>query len=491
MALFKLDLPAGVYSNGTEYESVGRWNSANLVRWQNNSIRPVGGWVTRVANVVDEAPRAAHAWLDNSHDPHLALGTYNQLYTINYDGTATDITPTGFTAGQDSAAENISYGGKAFGTGSYGVTRPTNGVVLEATTWQLDNWGEYLIGCSVDDGKLYEWDLVSAQAAQIANSPIGCVGIIATEERFIFALGAGGNPRKIAWCDRENNTDWTPAATNEAGDFELQTDGELMCGARIRGRTLLLTTRDAHIATYAGPPTVYGFERVGSSCGIATRKGLVSVGEGAFWMGRNNFFAFNGSSVAVIKCEVLDYVFNNINYQQISKSFGVHNGRFGEVWWFYPSANSTENDRYVIYDYQENIWSVGELDRTAGVDSGVFTTPVWFDSGGNSYNHETGNSHGGVQPWLESGPINIADGENIMHLTQLIPDELNQGDVTAIIKTRFYPNGQERQYGPYSMSNPTSLRATGRQIRIRFTGDKYSDWRIGKMRLNVEQGGKR
>jgi hypothetical protein len=490
MALIKLELPAGIYSNGTDYESSGRWNSANLVRWQNNSIRPVGGWVTRVANVVDGAPRAAHAWLDNSHDPHLAVGTYNELYAINYDGTAIDITPSGFTAGQDSAAENIAYGGKAFGTGDYGVTRPTDGVVLEATTWQLDNWGEYLIGCSVDDGKLYEWPLTGI-AAQIANSPIDCVGIIATEERFIFALGAGGNPRKVAWCDRENNTDWTPAATNEAGDFELQTDGELMCGARIRGRTLLLTTTDAHIATYAGPPTVYGFERVGTSCGTATRKGLVAVGEGAFWMGVNNFFVFNGSGVTVIKCDVLDYVFNDINRQQISKSFGVHNGRFGEVWWFYPSADSTENNRYVIYDYQENIWSVGQLDRTSGIDSGVFTTPVWFDHNGNSYNHEIGNDYSGNQPYLESGPINIANGDNVMHLTQMIPDELNQGDVTAIIKTRFYPNGEEREYGPYSMSNPTSLRATGRQIRVRFTGSEHTNWRIGKMRLNVEQGGKR
>ena len=134
MALIKLELPAGIYSNGTDYESSGRWNNANLVRWQNNSIRPVGGWVTRVSDVTTDTPRAAHAWLDNSHDPHLAVATNSELYAISYNGTVSDITPSGFSSGSNDASENISYGGKAFGTGDYGVTRPTDGVVLEATT---------------------------------------------------------------------------------------------------------------------------------------------------------------------------------------------------------------------------------------------------------------------------------------------------------------------------------------------------------------------
>ena len=491
MAFVKLELPAGIYDHGTDYESTGRWRDSNLVRWQGKTIQPVGGWVSRVAGVIDEAPRAAHAWLDNSHDPHLAVGAYNELYSINYDGTATDITPVGFTVGSNDAAENIAYGGKAFGTGSYGVTRPTDGVVLEATTWSLDNWGEYLIGCSVDDGKLYEWDLVAANAYQITNSPVDCVGLIATSERFLFALGAGGNPRKVQWCDREDNTLWTPAATNEAGDFELQTDGEIMCGLRVRGRTLILTTRDAHLATYAGPPTVYGFERIGTSCGVTSRKSAVAVGEGAFWMGRQNFFYFNGSSVEPLKCDVMDRVFYNMNIQQISKSFAVHNGQFNEIWWFYPSADSIENDRYVFFDYKEGHWGVGSMNRTSGVDAGVFTTPVWFDSDGNSYNHEIGHAFDGDEAFIESGPINIGAGDNVMHITQIIPDELNTGDVNAIIKSRFYPNGDERSYGPYEMTSPTSLRVTGRQTRIRLTGKDYKNWRIGTFRIDVQQGGKR
>jgi hypothetical protein len=490
MALVKLEFPPGVYSHGTEYEATGRWHDSNLVRWQGKSIQPVGGWTTRVASVVSEAPRACHAWLDNSRDPYIAIGTYNKLYSITYSNTASDITPTGLVVGVDTAAENLSFGGKAFGTGFYGVERPSDGVVQEVTTWTLDNWGQNLVGCSTADGKLYEWPLAGL-AAQIANSPANCTSLIATAERFLFAIAADGNPRKLAWSDREDNTTWTAAATNEAGDFELQTDGELMMGIKIRGRTLFLTTRDAHLATYSGPPTVWGFENVGTSCGVISRHAAASIGDGAFWMGRQNFFFFNGSSVQALPCEVMDHVFTNINRQQMSKTYCVHNGRFNEIWWFYPSGASVENDRYVVYDYAESHWSIGVLDRTCGVDSGVFTRPIWFDNGATAYNHETGNAYDGNQPYVESGPVNIGSGDNVMHVNQLIPDELVQGEVTATFKTRFYPNTTERSYGPYSMSSPTSVRMTGRQIKVRFTGTEYKNWRIGTMRVDVTQGGKR
>jgi len=490
MALVKLELPPGVFNHGTDYESSGRWNKSNLIRWRDNSLRPVGGWVDRASALTNNSPRSSHAWVDNSYDPHYALGAYDQLIEVSAGGIVDDITPTGFTTGYNDAQENIAYGGKPFGTGAYGVTRPNDGLLLEATTWSLDNWGEYLVGCSNHDGKLYEWQLTGI-AAQIANAPTQCKGLIVTEERFLFALGAGGNPRKVQWCDRESVTDWTPAATNEAGDFELQTSGELMLGLRMRGRTLLVTTQDAHVAAYAGPPTVYGFERVGTSCGAASRKCGVAVGEGAFWMSRENFFYFNGSVVQPLVCEVADYVFKDINRQQVSKVNAVHNGQFDEIWWFYPSEGSLENDSYVVYDYKQNTWAVGEISRTSGFDIGVLRTPVWFDADGNAYNHEIGHDLHGNVAFAESGPVNIGAGDNVMHVTQIIPDEQTQGEVTVKLKSRFYPNDTEREYGPFTMSAPTSVRVTGRQVRMRIEGENLKDWRAGVMRVDVTQGGKR
>ena len=494
MALIPLQLPPGILRNGTEYEQSNRWRDASLIRWHNNSMRPVGGFITRVSSAFEAAPRGLHAWRDNSDGTQIAGGTYEKLYYVNASGTVTDITPAGFASGNEDAEVNIAYGGAVYDTGYYGVTRPNTGVFQEATTWSLDNWGEYLVGCTSDDGKLYEWQLNPAVvAAQITNAPINNLGLIVTEERFLFALGAGGNPRLVQWCDKENNTLWTPAATNEAGDFELQTSGQIMGAVRVRGRTLIITDTDAHIATYQGPPFVFGFERIGTATGMVARKAIAAVDEGAFWMGRDAFFVFDGSAAKELPCEVSDYVFGDINQNQITKVYAVHNSSFGEIWWFYPSSSSLENDRYVSYDYRENHWEIGQIDRTSAIDLGVFNSPIWADANGNLFDHEQDPAvgHGSYTPFAESGPISLGAGDQIMKVTSLIPDESTQGDVTVTFKSRFYPNAAETSFGPFSTANPTDVRFTGRQIRIRIDAARNADWRAGVMRIEAKAGGKR
>jgi hypothetical protein len=159
MAFIKLELPQGVYNHGTDYEAAGRWNKSNLIRWQDKSLRPVGGWTLRLAEISSAPPRGAHGWVDNSYDVRYAIGSYDALYVVSASGTVTDITPIGFSSGRVDAEVNTGYGGNFYGAASYGVERPSNGVFQEATTWSLDNWGEYLVACSPNDGKLYEWTL--------------------------------------------------------------------------------------------------------------------------------------------------------------------------------------------------------------------------------------------------------------------------------------------------------------------------------------------
>jgi len=495
MPLIPIKLPPGVYRVGTDFEGSNRWRDANLVRWHQGSMRPVGGWREKAdaSSLITAAPRAMHIWVDNTQGANTALGTANELVYVAASGNATDITPAGFTTGDEDAAINYAYGGSFYGTGLYGVRREGSQEFQEADTWSLDNWGEYLVACATSDGKLYEWQLNTANpAAQISNSPTSCKGLIVTEERFIFALQAGGNPRKIAWCDREDNTLWTPAATNEAGDLELQTHGEIMCAARMRGRSIILTNVDAHIATYQGPPYVYGFERVGTACGVVGRKALVAIDQGAFWMGSDSFYMFDGSTAKQMPCEVQDYVFEDINANQASKVYGVHNSEYGEIWWFYPSSGSTECDRYVSYDYLENHWEIGQIDRTAGADQGVFAEPQWVDATGVIYEHEIhGIGHGSYTPYAESGPISLGNGDTVMKVNQLIPDEETQGEVNVSFKTRFHPNDTERTYGPYDTANPTSLRFTGRQVRLRVEATGNEDFRVGIMRINATPGGRR
>jgi hypothetical protein len=490
MPLVPLQIPPGVYRNGTDMQAAGRWRDASLVRWTDGTMRPVAGWEARF-DINDAVPRGMHAWRDLSNNRYIAAGMWDKLYAISQAGTVTDITPAGLTTGNVAATQNLGYGGGLYGVGAYGTPRTDTGSFTEATTWSLDNWGEELVACSNADGDLYAWDLnVANNGVTIPNAPTSNLGLIVTEERFLFALGAGGNPRKVQWSDREDREMWTAAATNEAGDLELQTSGQIMQGVRTRGQTLILTDIDAHTATYQGPPFVYGFERVGSACGTISRKAAAVVDAGVFWMGLGSFFVYAGGAVQEVPCEVVDYVFTDFNNSYRSHVWAVSNAQHSEVWWFYPSSSATECDRYVSYNYLERHWSIGTLSRTAGVDRGVFATPIWLDATGQAYNQETGTAYGGDSIFAESGPISIGVGDNVAVCTMLIPDEKTQGQVTATFKTRFHPNDTERSYGPYSMANPTDVRFTGRQIRMRINGTA-ADWRVGIPRLDMKPGGLR
>jgi len=495
MPYVTLEIPAGIYRNGTDLQSYNRWRDADLVRWVDNAVRPVGGWTQKSATATAAKCRSMYAWADNDLTRYIAAGTHNKLYVYDESGAQYDITPAGFTTGREDAVGAAGYGTGDYGQEAYGTARVDSSFILPATMWSLDNWGEYLVGCTAEDGKLYEWQLDTAgptAAAVISNAPTNCRGLLVTEERFLMALGASGNPRLLSWSDREDNTTWTPAATNEAGDIELQTDGAIQCGVRTRDQAFILTTTDAHTATYIGPPFVYSVQRVGTGCGVISKNAVAAFSGGVVWMGRQNFFIYTGGEVSKLPSEVYDHVFSNINRDYGSHVFAVNNSRFSEVWFFYPTEGSTENDAYVSWNYDTNAWSIGTLVRTAGVDQGAFANPIWADpSDKQLYEHEVGFTHTGYTPFIESGPVSIMDGNNVCRVRSLLPDEQNQGEVTATFKTRFYPNESDVEHGPYSMTNPTSVRFTGRQFRMRLDGNSNVDWRVGRMRVDIMPGGGR
>jgi len=488
MAYIPLQIPPGVFKNGTEYQSKGRWNNSNLVRWFEGTIRPVGGWRKRTETQLSGKARGLINWRDNSNNRRIAIGTHSKLYVLSESNTLTDITPTSFTVGDADAVQKIGYGYGTYGSFAYGVARPDLGSVTPATTWSLDTWGEYLVGCSSKDGKLLEWQLdVAVDAAALTNAPTGNTGLIVTQERFVFALGAGGNPRKVQWCDQENNTVWTPLATNQAGDFELTTVGSLQCAKRIRGTTILFTDVDVHTATYIGPPYIYSFERVGTGCGVISKQSVAATDNACIWMSGSGFWVFDGF-VKPLPSDVSDYVYSNLNTTQASKIYCVHNSTYGEIWWYYPSLSSNENDSYVTYNYRENHWSIGTLIRTCGTDKGIFSNPILVDADGYVYEHEVGHNYDSQTLFAESGPIELGVGERTMSLTGMIPDEKTAGDVTASFSTKFYPNTTKYDYGPYTLSSPTSIRITGRQVAVKIQGNTLTDWRVGIIRFDGKLG---
>lgn len=458
-------------------------------------MMPVGGWRVRNDTPVAGVPRSTLAWRANDGTRRLAVGTNTKLYSLLSGSTVVDITPSGFVPGPADGNDNTGFGSLEYGSYAYGTPRPDISPVTEATTWSLDTWGEFLVACSTSDGKLYEWELddtaPATPAAQLLNSPENCSGLSVTDERSIFALGAEGDPRRIDWCDLENNTSWTPSSTSLAGSVTLTTAGSIMCARRINGRQLILTDVDAHVATYEGLPFVYRFEIAGSNCGIVSRQAVAVLDNLAVWMGARGFFIYDGY-VKPLPSDVEDYVFSDLNRAQRSKIVCVPNAEYGEVWWFYPSGGSNEIDRYVVWNYHENHWSIGQLSRTCGTDKNVFNYPMMWAADGYVYDHEVAFVRPGAGAvFAESGPIQIGNGDRLMHLNELIPDENTLGDVSATFIKRNYPTGDETSYGPFSLANPTSIRLNGRQINMRIDGVRDTDWRVGVMRVNGIPGGRR
>lgn len=492
MPLVELKLPPGMYRSGTDYQSKGRWRSGNLVRFLEGRIEPVGGWVNPQSIQLDGPGRGIHTWRANTAGRFCGIGTIDKLWV--YDGDAEyDITPVSFPAGNVNSAAVIGYGSGLYNAGNYGSS--ASGGRSEATTWSLDNFGEHLVACASHDGDMYIWTLATGTpAAAISGAPTAR-SLFVTAERFLVALGADGDPRKVQWADQETTTTWTPSSTNQAGDILIQTEGQLLTGLRTRGQSLLLTTTDAHTMRYVGPDAVYSFQRVGEACGAVGSNAATVFNGGAVWMGQQSFFLFQGTSVVPLPCEVADYVFTSINRDELALVSCSHRAQFGEVWWHYPSEGSLVNDRYVVWNYRENHWTLGVLERSCMVDAGVFDYPLGTDENGYLLEHENGWTDAGAaraaDVFLESGPIEVGSGDRVMSLVQIVPDEVTAGAFRLRLATKFTPEGAAFTYGPYTLTPYTDVRVTGRQVAIQIEGVRDEDARIGTFRGDVREGGRR
>jgi len=489
--LFPLDIPPGLAGDQTTYQSKGRWRSGNLVRWFDKALGPIGGWVSRSGTVSGKA-RCMITWRDNNAARWIGIMTHTGVYAAAASATSySDITPVGFTAGDADSTAGSGYGGGLYGTGTYGTARADTSVTQEATVGTMDTFGQYLVFCNATDGKIYQWTLnIAVVAAVLSNAPTGCRSIVVTGERSLMALGASSDPRLVAWSDLEDNNVWTPSSTNQAGDFPLETTGTIQCGRRVSSGVLILTTTDAWLASYVNAEFAYGFQQIGKQCGVISQGAMVSLGDRAFWMSKGAFFAYDGNVTRMVS-ERDDYVFSDINLTQGAKVTCFNNSAFGEIWWFYPSGGSTENDRYAIYNYNTGYWNGGELSRLCAADRGVFTNPIAVDASGNVYDHETGYSYGGATPYAITGPIELGAGDQVMMARKLIPDEDTLGQVSATFYARYYPTDSTTEYGPYTLANRTDIRLSGRTVEMKIAGVAAADWRVGTNRLDIVPRGGR
>lgn len=493
MASLPLAIPPGVFRRGTEYQSKGRAWDTNLVRSYGPAWGPIGGWRTR-GDAVSGKARSIISWKANSGARWSGVGTHTKIYAITSAPANFDITPLDFVPGRADADAKTGYGYGTYGAGLYGTPRPDTGSRFPATVIDLDTWGEYLIACSDSDGRVLQWELDTAvKAAAVTNAPTSCNGAFVTAQRTLVALGASGNLRKVQWSDVENNTVWTPTATNKAGDFELATVGAILAGRKLSDlASIILTDADAWAMSFQGGVLVYSFDKIGPSCGGYSRGCLQVVGQRAAWWGPAGFWVFDGS-LRPLRCDVLEYAQANLNASQASKITTLHNGKFGEIWWFYPSSSSTENDSYVYWDYRNDTWGIGTLERTCCIEEGVFSFPIAIDADGQPYEHEVGSAYDDVVPYVRFGPIELGAGDQVMRVTGIVPDEGTQGTAEIAFINRFYPTGTETTVAQAALSSAgrTDLRFTARQVELKVLFDANNAARWGTPRLEVSPGGRR
>lgn len=482
-------LPNRVDADHCQIGLVMEPETGNNINW----TRVVAGASTATSTVVTllGVPRAIMGWRGNDGNQLLAFGTNRRLYAQTTGGLY-DITPGGFVEGSaDPGFGNGGYGDGNYGSYLYGVPDPAQETVQAPAMWHLDTFGEYLVGCcSPNDGKLYYWDKnVLNDAILMPGSPTNCIGVTVTPERFVVALGAGGESRRVEWASQETLDTWTPTAGNTAGGDDLEGVGIIVAGRRSKGETLIWTTDDLHSMRYIGGTLVYAFEKIGSKCGLVSPGAVALIDTKAIWMGPRQFFLYDGY-VKSLPCEVSDYVFSDFNWASAGKVTSMSLSAFGEIWWFYPSGASSENDRYVVWNYRENHWMIGSLARTCGADAGAVAFPVMCAADGKVYEHEKAQTRVGT-PYIESGPVEIGDGTAVMHVSQLVPDERTLGDARFYLYASFEPGGTETRYGPFTISELTDVRITGRWARIRAEEVNQVDWRLGHVRLVASVAGRR
>jgi hypothetical protein len=397
------------------------------------------------------------------------------------------------------------WGTSTWGAGTWGTPRSTSSVILAPRVWSLDTFGEDLVA-TYEESKIYTWDFsggTTTRATAITNAPIqNTLVLVSNPDRHLVAFGThdgtSSDALLVRWSSQENKTDWTATSTNTAGSQRLSGGSKIVGAKRAQGQVLVWTDTDLHSMQFTGPPFTFGFQQIASQCGAAGPNSMVVSNSVAYWIGQHNFYMYDGS-VKPIESPVRRFVLDDLNLNQRSKITAGLNQEFHEVWWFYPSASSSENDKYVTYNYAEGSWAIGTLNRTAWIDREVYNLPIGIKSTGQVYDHETGDSDDGaaIAAHIQSADFDLAEGDELFLLTEFIPD-ITQGGGTVDLKIegRLYPNDTATAFGPYTITATTEkldLRIRARQMNIRIESDTATGdrWRIGLPRINIQPDGRR
>lgn len=443
---------------------------------------------------------------------------------------------------QVSVGLNTSLFGTGWGAGPWGRNSWGSAASLTLTDvlriWSHDNFGEDLI-INVQDNGIYYWDASAVSALETRAVKLSTLAgakscptkatkvIVSDRDRHVIAFGADGlggandaegngvqDTLLIRFSDQENAADWFPTPENTAGDLTLGSGSQIVTAVETRQQILVFTDISLYSMQFIGPPFTFGINMISENITIRGPLAAVAVDDQVYWMGKNEFYVYNGS-VQRLPCSVRDYVFSDFNELQGDKCFASVNSSFGEIWWFYPSGSGDNIDRYVVYNYQQNIWYIGSMARSFWIDRGVFNLPIAAGLDGYLYNHETGFDDGsnnpatGISAYIESSQFDIGEGDQFSFVRRLIPDLTfrNSTSVDAAVnftlKARNFPGGNYLQDDTKAVEKVASVpveqftqdayvRLRGRSIAIKVdSSETGTAWRLGSPRIEIRPDGKR
>ena len=494
--------------------------------------------------------------------------TSSSVFTITQSSNASGTVSTGGSlelipyepVGPRAQSYGYGWGTDTWGTGAWGEASSANDVTLEPGLWSLSNFGQVLVA-TIANGKTFTWNAGAATPLEVrastatsgfttTNNPTATrVTLVSPTTRHLIHLGtettigsaSTQDDMFIRFSDQEDINDYVATAINSAGSQRLQ-DGTKIVGALKAKETILVWTDNAlYTMKFIGAPFTFGFEQVGTNCGLIGKNAAVEIDGSAFWLSPNGFFMFDGT-VKSLPCSVEDFVFDNFDTtkgQQVSA--GINN-LYTEVVWYYPSAGSEYNDKYVVYNYGEQmrggVWYIGTEARTSWIDATVYPTPfaTKYDSTATGtfpvivgesglgqttlFEHEVGtdqvNPDGTtttVTSFVKSYDFDLQQrqrsaqgrpsgptiaGEVFLAMRRFVPDfKTLQGNAKVTLGVKRYPQQSETTttLSPFTITSSTDkkdTRARGRFVNVKIENDSVSEsWRFGTFKIDVQPDGRR
>lgn len=473
---------------------------------------------------------------DNTSNPLSTLQAPVQIY-LNANDTGDGGTGVGgayqINVGLNSQVGGTGWGAGTWGRGGWGSAAP--GGLTTATQiriWSEDNFGEDLI-INPRDAGVYYWDKTNGLGTRAVNistlsgasdtPTVAKQVLVSDQDRHVIAFGCNPlgssvqDPLLIRFSAQENAADWTPTTINTAGDLLIGAGSEFVQAVETKREILVWTDASLHSMRFIGPPFTFGIQQLASGITIMGPNAATATEDYVFWMGIDNFYVYAGQTKQ-LPCTVKDLVFNDFNFSQADKVTSGVNSEYSEVIWFYPSNSNSvanggdgENDKYVVYNYAEELWYFGSLRRTAWLDRSTRTYPIAIEDG-YLYNHEFGYDADGqpMDSFIQSAPMDIGDGHQFSMISKVIPDmtflgstNLSNAQATMEIQVRNSPGEayQAASSGNVIRSVAAPIEQYTEQLNLRARGRSFSlkvsssapgtKWKLGSPRIDIRPDGRR